>query len=227
MHLSERANGFSRRAGLQAGLIASLLGAWGAVATPAWAQQADSLPFRAGQWGVEFTAADFSGVGALRFTSPRHAWLIDAQGQFVRQNGDTDQLSRFETLVDSDALQLRLGWRRYTAMAPRVVRHVSVGVLGRYASSEQNPSAFQISPPFAFQSTTTRSGGVFAEVGAQWMITPNLGLGAAWSANAQFGETKIERLSAAAGAQPVREKSTVNTLSGSLGGLSIRGTVYF
>ena len=91
------------------GLVATLILA---MATPAGAQQVDSLPFRAGQWGAEFTAADFRGVGVLRFTSPRHAWLIDVQGRFTRQSGDADQIEKFEVVTDSDALQLRVGWRR-------------------------------------------------------------------------------------------------------------------
>jgi len=139
--------------------------------TRSGAQQVDSLPFRAGQWGAEFTAADFRGVGVLRFTSPRHAWLIDVQGRFTRQSGDADQIERFEVVTDSDALQLRVGWRRYGMLAPRVVRHVGFGVLGRYASSEQGSGAFSISPPFWFDaSRLDYSVGAFAEVGAQWLM---------------------------------------------------------
>ncbi len=132
-----------RRARVQVGLVAGLVLA---VPSPSGAQQVDSLPFRDGQWGAEFTAADFSGVGALRFTSSRSAWLIDVQGRFTRQSGDSDSPSRSETVSDPDALQLRLGWRRYGTLAPRVVRHVGVGVLGDLhpASRARAPSR---SPP--------------------------------------------------------------------------------
>ncbi len=68
--------GVQHRAGAQVALIATLTLAMAAFAG---AQQVDSLPFRAGQWAAEFTTANFSLVGALRFTSPSNAWLIDVQ----------------------------------------------------------------------------------------------------------------------------------------------------
>ena len=219
------AHGIRGRARVQVGLVAGLVLA---VPSPSGAQQVDSLPFRAGQWGAEFTASDFSGVGALRFTSSRSAWLIDVQGRFTRQSGDSDSPSRYEIVSDSDALQLRLGWRRYGTLAPRVVRHVGVGVLGRYASSEQSPGAFSISAPFSFESTRSDySAGAFAEVGAQWLITSNLGLGAIWSANVQAGRANLERLSATGFSGPERTRTGVNTRSATLGAFAIRGTVYF
>ena len=114
-----------------AGLAATLMLA---LATPAGAQQADTLPFRAGQWGAEFTASNFS----VEF-----------------------------------------------------------------------------------------SASVFAEVGAQWLISPNLWLGATWSANLQAGRAVIERFSASGIGEPERAQTGVNTLNATLGALAIRGTVYF
>ncbi len=208
-----------------AGLAATLMLA---LATPAAAQQADTLPFRAGQWGAEFTASDFSGVGALRFSSPRNAWLIDVQGRFMRQSGNTSSLSRFEVVTDADVMQVRLGWRRYGTVAPRVVRHAGVGVLSTYASSKQSPGAFSVTRPFSLDASRVEfSAGVFAEVGAQWLITSNLGLGATWSANLQAGRADIERFTASGIGEPERAKTGVNTLSVTLGALAIRGTVYF
>lgn len=197
-------------------------------ASPLAAQQADTLPFRAGQWGAEFTAANFSGVGLLRFSNPHRAWLVDVQGQVTRQSGGTNSLSSFDVVSDSEALQLRLGRRFYAPVAPRVVRHVGVGVLGRYASQDARPGAFAVTAPFSYdESRTDFSGGVFAEVGAQWMITANLGLGAAWSANLQAGRRQVERISAAGNAPPERTQSSVNTWGASFGGLAIRGAVFF
>jgi hypothetical protein len=107
---------------------------------PAAAQQADSLPFRKGQWGVEFNAGDFGGLGALRFSKPNTAWLIDVQGRFTRENNGSDQTTTpgfFRLETDQDILQLRLGWRRYAPLVPRVVRHVGVGVLASRFSSKR------------------------------------------------------------------------------------------
>lgn len=199
---------------------------------PAAAQQADSLPFRKGQWGAEFFAGDFSGIGALRFTKQNTAWLVDVQGRFIRESGNDDNPSITPGIVnyeiDSDALQLRLGWRRYAPVAPRVVRHVGLGVLASRLSSEQRPVGFAISPPVAFDvSRQSYSAGVFGEIGAQWMITPNLGLGATWSASLTAGTTSTESFSAATFEGASRRKSTSNNIAGSLGGLGIRGAVFF
>ncbi len=223
--MSRSPRGIQGRPRLQVGMVVALTFA---ISSPSGAQRVDSLPFRAGQWGAEFTASDFSGVGALRFTSSRSAWLIDVQGRFTRQSGDSDSPSRFEIVSDSDALQLRLGWRRYGTVAPRVVRHVGFGVLGGYRSSEQSPGAFSISAPFSFESTRSDySAGVFAEAGAQWLITSNLGLGATWSANVQAGRADLERVSTTGINELERSKTAVHTLSATLGAFAIRGTVYF
>ncbi len=97
----------------------------------------------------------------------------------------------------------------------------------RSASSEQGPGAFSISAPFSFESTRADySAGAFAEVGAQWLITSNLGLGATWSANVQAGRANLERLSATGFGGPERTRTAVNTLSATLGASAIRGTMY-
>ena len=99
----------------------------------------------------------------------------------------------------------------------------------RTLPSEQSTGAFSVSPPFSLDASRSDcSAGVFAEVGAQWLITPNLGLGATWSADVQAGAAHIERFSAVIGAnEPERSKTKVSTLRGSLGVFGIRGTVYF
>jgi hypothetical protein len=192
------------------------------------AQTADSLPFRAGQWAAEFSAADFSGVGALWFTNPRRAWLVDVQGRFSRQSGNSDQPNDFLLVSDTDAFQLRLGRRSYGMLAPRVVRQVTLGLVGSYGTSDVRPAAHSDSASILFEtSRTDYAAGIFAELGAQWMITPNLGFGAAWTATVQAGRSQEERLSARIPGGVLRTSTGVNTVNGSLGVLSLRGTVYF
>lgn len=198
------------------------------MSTPVGAQSTDSLPFRAGQWAAEFSAADFSGVGALRFTNPRRAWLVDVQGRFYRQSGNNDQPNDFVLVSDTDAFQLRMGRRSYGMLAPRVVRQVTLGLIGSYGTSDVRPAALSVNAPISFETARTDyAAGVFAELGAQWMITPNLGFGAAWTATVQAGRSQVERLSAQLPGGVLRTTTGVNTISGTLGALSVRGTLYF
>lgn len=193
------------------------------------AQTADSLPFRAGQWAAEFSAANFGGVGVLRFSDARRAWLADVQGRFTRQSGgNSDGGPEFPIVTDAEALQLRLGRRHYGVLAPRVVRQLTWGVVGSYGRSEQRPSAFFVSAPIQYESVRgDYAAGLFAELGAQWLITSNLGFGAAWTATLQAGRSEVERLTIPASGQIMRTTTGVNTISGSLGALAVRGTVYF
>ncbi|MCC6245836.1 MAG: hypothetical protein IT353_23590 [Gemmatimonadaceae bacterium] len=197
-------------------------------AAPLAAQQSDSLPFRAGQWGAEFSAANFSGVGVLRFSNPRRAWLMDLQGSVTRQSGSSERMTNADVSTDSETAQFRLGRRAYKPLVSRVVRYVGGGLSARYASFDQYPTPFSVSPPLVY--TPTRSqfeAGLFAEVGAQWMITPNLGLGAAWSADVHVGRAETSSLTLYSGLPPSNTKSTVNTISASLGALAIRGSIFF
>jgi hypothetical protein len=59
------------------------------------------------------------------------------------------------------------------------------------------------------------------------MITPNLGLGATWSANLTVGSVSTDSFSAPTVETATRNKVTSNTFSGSLGTFGIRGAVYF
>lgn len=63
-----------------AAAIASLVPRLGAAQSP------DSLPFRKGQWGAEFNAGSFAGLGIMRFLSPRVALIGDVSGTVVRSS---------------------------------------------------------------------------------------------------------------------------------------------
>ncbi|MFY7949704.1 MAG: hypothetical protein ACOVRP_10870 [Gemmatimonas sp.] len=100
--------------------------------------------------------------------------------------------------------------------------------MGSYGRSEQRPGTFIVSAPIPYESARgDYAAGLFAELGAQWMITSNLGFGAAWKATLQAGRSEVERLTIPSSAQIRRTTTGVNTISGSLGTLAVRGTVYF
>jgi hypothetical protein len=191
------------------------------------AQQADTLPFRKGQWGAEFAASNFAGIGVLRFTSPKNAWLLDVQGRIRRESGDNDDPSTPNIIRDDDFAQVRVGWRRYGVLAPRVVRHLGVGVLASRASADQQVGAFVVSVPFLpLQSHASTSIGAFAELGAQWMITPKLSLGASYMASVSGEWTSVKTTSFTPQGS-TRSTRSVDGYSGVLGPLSIRAAVYF
>lgn len=198
------------------------------VASPLAAQQADTLPFRRGQWGAEFAVANFAGIGALRFTSPRSAWLLDVQGRIRRESGDTDDPTTVNVVSDSEYAQLRLGWRRYGVLAPRVVRHAGVGVLASRGANRQQVGAFAVSLPFVprLEKSASTSLGAFAELGAQWMITPKLSLGASYMASISGEWTSVEStLFTTQGG--TRSTRSVDGYTAALGPLAIRAAVYF
>lgn len=191
------------------------------------AQQADSLPFRTGQWGVEFTAADFAGVGALRFLSARNALLFNVQGRITRQSGSNNDNASLHLVNDSDEVQARFGWRRYAPLAPRIVRHVGLGVQAFRGSSEQQIGSLSTSVlDIPLIHSITEGFGAYAEVGAQWMITRNLSLGASWSASASA--TRQYQETVTLGQQtPRRTERTTTGFTGLLGPLAVRAAIYF
>jgi hypothetical protein len=198
------------------------------IATPLAAQQSDSLTFRAGQWGAEFSAANFGGVGVLRFSTPRRAWLMDLQGRITRQGASSDRISDADVSSDSESAQFRLGRRAYKPVVSRVVRHVGGGLSARYVSIDQTPASFSVAPPLSYTPMRREFAvGLFAEIGAQWMITPNLGLGAAWTADVHVGRSEVSSLSLFSGLPPSSSKTTVSSISASLGALAIRGSIFF
>ncbi len=58
------------------------------------AQNPDSMTFRSGQWGAEFSlAGSFAGLGVQRFSTPTRAWVASVQGRLQDVSGDTDSLT--------------------------------------------------------------------------------------------------------------------------------------
>lgn len=152
-------------------------------AAPAAAQQGDTsaVPFRPGQWGSQFSFdGQFVSAGFLRFRSPTAAWVVDAGLSIERVSVEDDQVAEDRDLAN-DAYFLQLGHRGYGPVASRVVSYRGFGVFGSAYRDEQP----QFGTPQRLEQTGGQAG-AFAEIGATWMVTPHLGLGAGAQINASY-----------------------------------------
>lgn len=145
--------------------------------------QAGTTPFRAGQWGAEFSATNsinllgldetddlqfaFPSVGFLKFRSPTAAWLVDVSASFQSLSAEVDG----EEVGDSDGfgLGLRLGSRSYRSLSARTLGFTSFGGQASFGSIDDDGDE-----------TSTRGLGVFGELGGAYMVTSNLSLGASF-----------------------------------------------
>jgi hypothetical protein len=90
----------------------------------------DTLPFRAGQWGAQFSmSGDVFGLGALRFRTRSRAWALDGAFTVRHQERESPGLVS-ETRETSGFVRARLGQRGYGAVAPRAAGFVGGGVTG-------------------------------------------------------------------------------------------------
>lgn len=127
---------------------------------------ADSLPFRRGQWGAEFGIDDGTvGIGVLRFRSPRKAWLIDgavsAGWSDIESSfgGDDDRTSVF--------VGLRAGPRSYRPIATGSAGYIGMGLSGGYGWAASAGNRYR-----------SWDAGAFGELGAIYLVTRRLSLGA-------------------------------------------------
>ncbi len=150
------------------------------------AQSTDSLPFRAGQWGAEFSASQsFGSAGLLRFRSNRSAWLLDVSAS-IRSGTRTGNL----TTTDRSSVDLRVGPRWYRPIGARLLQFASVGPSVSYLSEESNAGSVQQVYQLDQHSTAF---GLFGELGAAWLVTPQLSLGAAWQARAGYARVTTDQ----------------------------------
>ena len=135
----------------------------------------DSLPFRRGQWGAEFSIDDGTvALGVLRFRSARTAWQLNANGAVNWSKSDPpfDAYSGTTMFVN-----LLAGPRRYRPLAPAVAAYVGTGLIGGYLWSKYTDG--------------WREGwnsGVYGELGGVYFVTRRLSLGARVQASASYGE---------------------------------------
>ncbi|MGZ8471334.1 MAG: hypothetical protein ACXW61_16260, partial [Gemmatirosa sp.] len=100
-------------------------------AQPAAGAPVDTLPFRAGQWGlVGALEGDAPGLGVLRFLSPGTALAVDVRATGSRSRADLTsgrlQLDVFETA-------LAFGVRRHRALGRGLVGVAGAGPMLSYA----------------------------------------------------------------------------------------------
>ncbi|HEX2781151.1 MAG TPA: outer membrane beta-barrel protein [Gemmatimonadaceae bacterium] len=140
------------------------------------AAAAQSLPFRAGQWGAEFKSGDLTTAGVMRFLTPGTALVLDVGIIDVGAETD-DNVSSGKDENSLSLLNARLGLRSYRPLANRVAGFWTAGLEVARASEDQTvPGVF--GPEKVKQ--TQRHYGVFGQLGADYHVTNNLAVGMAF-----------------------------------------------
>lgn len=169
---------------------------------------ADTLPFRRGQWAAQLYAFSSQGFGVLRFRSPSSAWLLDGAVQ-------VEDVQATQGDRTNASASLRVGSRAYRPVAPKVVRYLGVGVIGSYWGFHNESATTGI-----VYRGWNAGGGLYAEVGADYLITSHLGLGASANINAQVRGGRIDNGSGNG------ETGDFGWSVGA-GALRVLGTIYF
>jgi len=177
------------------------------LAPAAVAQVPDAALFHRGQWGVDFrVGSGFTGAGALHFTSPTRATLLDLSSAYSHAANTAASPALRASNVNAT---LSLGTRAYHSVDPHIYRWTTLGL--SFAYSRQ--SATQGTVTQRVQGIGT---GVFANLGATWLVTPHLGLGAQWQADLTYTHNSA---SAAAG--------TSDVVTVGLARVALTGQLYF
>ncbi|HEY3279921.1 MAG TPA: hypothetical protein VGJ83_05360 [Gemmatimonadales bacterium] len=143
------------------------------------ALSAQESPFHQGQWGAQFTGGlSLSSLGVIKFRSATSATVMDLRIAGVhREEFLNDTVSE---VVSQFGVDMRLGRRRYRPVADKVVVLHSLGVLaGLNHSLSRAP----------FGGTFRSNGwqlGPFVDLGAVYLVSPHLGIGATGSATLTY-----------------------------------------
>ena len=110
---------------------------------------------------------------------------------------------------------MRAGLRSYRPLVPRVVRYLGGGVTGTYSTYRTHHRTMG-----AEYEAWTAGGGVYAEIGAEYLVTSHLSLGASSSATVLLRGGRID---------PDGEQPEVSEFGWSLGagGTRVMATIYF
>jgi hypothetical protein len=143
---------------------------------------ADTPPFHGGQWAAQFTGGpSFSSLGFIKFRSPTRALVLD-----VRVSGShqeelvTDSTGTHLLGVESRAtVDVRLGLRRYHASGAKIVSHLSFGIVGGFTHLVASGGAFR-------NDGNGWDAGVFADLGASYLVTPHFGIGVTAAATISY-----------------------------------------
>lgn len=180
------------------------------------ADSRDSLPFRPGQWGAEFEVRDItSSASALRFHAPRQALIVTVSGNVFRAESDR----RDERIVRAE---LHAGNRWYRSSGDAIAPFVGVGVGAALVDDRLEMQIGSSGLPSVVVGNQRLFGAAYWEVGAQWLVTPRLALGAAWQVQASLQRTRAERVSAQPPADPPGTSLKLMAQP-----MALRGTLYF
>lgn len=185
----QRLKGAARVAAAAMGISTTIV-----LAAPAGAQQAPAtperqdaaatgLPFRGGQWGMDFgiSGGNTYRIGAVRFTSPRRAWILDGRisGSINRReilaDGDTTGAGYVfdENVINQGgSASLLVGRRAYRAIGARAMRTLSFAIGGGAGYGEHLADGRRVS------SGVTWNGTAEGALGGHFRVTPSLALGA-------------------------------------------------
>ena len=170
----------------------------------------DSLPFRRGQWAVQFVGSLGAAVGVLKFRSPASAWVVlpSVSGSHS-ESFDADTITG---IVSAATVNVRFGLRTHRRLGSRVVGYHTVGVqLGL-------DHRVQASPVFGSSSSNGLDAGPYVDVGSTYRVTTYLGIGVNAAASIRYGRGWSENFSG--------EKGSSWTLSGSTG-IGLHGMIVF
>ncbi len=198
-------------------LVCTMLALWPALAS-AQDSVPDTTPFHAHQWAAQFGGgAGFASLGALRFTAPTRAWLVD-----FRFTGGHSHSRHYvqDTLVGdgytSNAnLDVRVGRRFYQGRGKSVVSFQTIGVLGGYAHA----CSVIEQPAVGGSCANGWTAGAYGELGGAYLITRRFSIGGTATVAFSYQRTTGR----ASGGQLDKRWS----YSGSIEGLALAATVYF
>jgi hypothetical protein len=138
----------------------------------------DTLPFHAGQWGVEGGVFGSGGnVGALRFLTRATAIAINASAAYGSFTTDRPGIvgAGASTSTSSTTVGATLGVRHYAAAGGPIAGFLGGGLVTDYTRRSADPGGGS--------GHTTGVGG-FAELGASYFVSTHLALGAAYGVTA-------------------------------------------
>jgi hypothetical protein len=177
---------------------------------------AEVTPFRRGQWATQFqVGSSFASLGFLKFRSATRALVLDVRLSGAHSESlvsDTTGM-RFAGLSSNLVTQLRFGWRRYDAGAPKVTSHYTLGVLAGldHRASASRSGSFEVNGWTA---------GLFGDVGGTYRVTSQLGLGALAGVSLSYSSSAVREV-------PSNRKGRDWQLGGSAVSAAFVATLFF
>lgn len=170
------------------------------------AQAPDSVAFHQGQWGAEFRILNsFLGLGALRFSSPTRALLLDISADYIHASGS----GTAPASTTGIGVAVDLGMRAHHSFGRRLYRLTTFGIFVNYSRQTISTNNAKLS---------TFGGGPFVDLGATWLVTPHLGIGAKWRAALFYNHATLTDAVTSA---------KVDQVGVTLGGIELAGQLYF